>query len=59
MELLIIILMVLGIFALIAAIWGKETAQGCFGSSAGCILQIIGIVILFIVGYIIAFVFHK
>jgi hypothetical protein len=40
MEILIAIVLVLAIFALIAAIWGKGTAQRYFGSFASCITWI-------------------
>jgi len=38
--LLIVIVLVLAIFALIGAIWGKDAAQGCFGLTASCAVQL-------------------
>jgi hypothetical protein len=54
---LIVIVLILAIFALIGSIWGKDTAQGCFGFTASCGLQlalaalvglVLGVVILVI-----------
>lgn len=54
---LVVIILILAIFALIGAIWGKDTAQGCFGFTASCGLQlalaalaglVLGVVILVI-----------
>lgn len=40
-EFLVVIVLVLAIFALVAAIWGKDTAKGCAGFTASCGLQLL------------------